>query len=50
MRAMKRRAMNEQAKKRWVRAAEVALALLIVLLLVATWLPAIIGANPTAGR
>ena len=42
--------MTELTKKRWVRAAEVALAVVIVVLLVATLLPAIIGANPSAGR
>ena len=42
--------MTERAKKRWLRAAEVALAVVIVGLLVATWLPAIIGADPSVGR
>jgi len=42
--------MTELTKKRWVRAAEVALAVVIVVLLVATLLPAIIGANPPGAR
>jgi len=37
-------------QKRWMLAAEVALVLVIVALLVATWLPAIIGARGSSGR
>ena len=37
-------------QKRLVLAAEVALVLVIVALLVATWLPAIIGARGSSGR
>ena len=48
--AVLRLAMTELTKKRWVRAAEVALAVVIVVLLVATLLPAIIGANPPGAR
>ncbi len=33
-------------KRRWIIAAEVALVLVIVGLLIATWLPAFIGARP----
>jgi hypothetical protein len=41
--------MSESAKKRWMRVAEVALAVLIIALLVATWLPALISrGNPVA--
>ena len=35
--------MSERGRNRWLLAAEIALALLIVGLLVATWLPALVG-------
>ena len=38
--------MSERAKNRWLAAAEVGLVVAIVGLLVATWLPAMIGASP----
>jgi hypothetical protein len=35
--------MTERAKKRWLLAAEAGLALAIIAILIATWLPAIVG-------
>jgi hypothetical protein len=43
---MTEQANAERAKNAWLTAAEVALVVAIVGLLVATWLPAMIGASP----
>jgi len=42
--------MTDRAKKRWLLAAEVTLAVVIVALLFATWLPVMIGASRAGGH